>query len=60
MTFKERMTVALARSKQRHTQKQIPAATSKPIKQANITPDQYHATTLERVIAKVKIKKEMI
>lgn len=60
MTFQERMTVALARSKQRHTQKQIPTATSKPVKQTNITPDQYQVTTLERVIAKIKIKKETI
>lgn len=58
MTFQERMAVALARSKHKQT---IPAVvTTTPIKKKNMTPHQYQATTLERVIAKIKIKKEMI
>ena len=59
MTFQERMTVALARSKQRQTQTQ----TVSPVaarNQANKTPttEQYRTATLERVLTKMKLMKE--
>ncbi|WP_413052484.1 hypothetical protein [Pseudomonas bubulae] len=61
MTFQERMTVALARSKQRQTQTQ----TVSPVaarNQANKTPttEQYRTATLERVLTKMKLMKETI
>lgn len=61
MTFKERMAVALARSKQKQTQTQTasPVAARNQVKKTP-TPEQYRTATLERVIAKIKIKKEMI
>ena len=61
MTFQERMTVALARSKQRQTQTQ----TVSPVaarNQANKKPttEQYRTATLERVLTKMKLMKETI
>ena len=59
MTFQERMTVALARSKQRQTQTVSPVAARN---QANKTPttEQYRTATLERVLTKMKLMKETI
>lgn len=59
MTFQERMTVALARSKQRQTQTVSPVAARN---QANKTPttEQYRTATLERALTKMKLMKETI
>ena len=61
MTFQERMTVALARSKQRQTQTKTasPVAARNQAKRTP-TPEQYRTATLERVLTKMKLMKETI
>ena len=57
MTFQERMTVALARSKQ--TQTASPVAARNRVKKTP-TPEQYRTATLERVLTKMKLMKETV
>ena len=60
MTFQERMTVALARSKQRQTQKQTASPVAARNQAKKPTTEQYRTATLERVLTKMKLMKETI